>query len=43
LKNQVVTAQEAGHDLLAEMTLQLDEQINTAKLQLEELKTKLGL
>ncbi len=43
LKNKVVTAQEAGQDLLADMALQLDEQINTAKERLEELKTKLGL
>ena len=43
LRNQVITAQEAGQDLLAEMALQLDEQINTAKEQLEELKNKLGL
>ncbi len=43
LKNQVVTAQQAGSDLLAEMALQLDEQITTAKEQLQELKTKLGL
>ena len=43
LRNQVITAQEAGQDLLAEMALQLDEQINTAKEQLKELKTKLGL
>jgi hypothetical protein len=43
LRNQVITAQEAGHDLLAEMALQLDEQITTATEQLEELKTKLGL
>jgi len=43
LRNQVITAQEAGQDLLADMALQLDEQINTAKEQLKELKTKLGL
>lgn len=43
LKHQVITAQEAGYDLLAEMALQLDEQIATAKAQLEELKTKLEL
>jgi len=43
LRNQVITAQEAGHDLLAEMALQLDEQIITVKEKLKELKTKLGL
>ncbi|WP_233220775.1 hypothetical protein [Chlorogloea sp. CCALA 695] len=43
LRNQVITAQEAGSDLLAEMALQVDEQITTAKEQLKELKTKLGL
>lgn len=43
LRNQVITAQEAGHNLLAEMALQLDEQITNAKEQLQELKTKLGL
>ena len=43
LRNRVVTSQEAGNDLLAEMASQLDDQINTAKEQLKELKTKLGL
>ena len=43
LRNRVVTSQEAGHDLLAEMASQLDDKINTAKEQLKELKTKLGL
>jgi DnaJ-domain-containing protein 1 len=43
LKTKVITAQQAGRDLLAEMALQLDEQITAAKQQLEELKTKLGL
>ncbi|MCL6754648.1 hypothetical protein KBT16_28180 [Nostoc sp. CCCryo 231-06] len=43
LRNQVVTAQQAGHDLLAEMASQLDEQITTAKEKLKDLKTKLGL
>ena len=43
LRNRVVTSQDAGNDLLAEMASQLDDQINTAKEQLKELKTKLGL
>lgn len=43
LKSKVITAQEAGQDLLAEMALQLDEQITVAKERLEELKTQLGL
>ena len=43
LKTKVITAQQAGRDLLAEMAFQLDEQIAAAKQQLEELKTKLGL
>jgi DnaJ-domain-containing protein 1 len=43
LKTQIITAQQAGRNLLAEMAFQLDEQIVAAKQQLEELKTKLGL
>ncbi len=41
LKTKVVTAQQAGQDLLAEMASQLDGQIAVAKQQLEKLKTKL--
>jgi DnaJ-domain-containing protein 1 len=43
LKTQVITAQQLGRDLLAEMASQLDEQVAAAKQQLEELKTTLGL
>lgn len=43
LKAKVITAEQAGQDLLAEMALQLDEQITVAKERLEELKTQLGL
>ena len=43
LKTKVVTAQQAGQDLLAEMASQLDEQITAAKQRLEELKAQLGL
>jgi DnaJ-domain-containing protein 1 len=43
LKTQIITAQQAGRNLLAEMAFQLDEQIVAAKQQLEQLKTQLGL
>lgn len=43
LETKVITAQQAGRDLLAEMAFQLDEQITAAKQRLEELKAKLGL
>jgi DnaJ-domain-containing protein 1 len=43
LKTQVVRAEQAGQDLLAEMASQLDEQITNAQKRLEELREKLGL
>lgn len=42
LKIQVITAKEAGQDLLAEMARHLDEKIAEAQQRLTELKEKLG-
>jgi DnaJ-domain-containing protein 1 len=39
LKKQVLEVQSLGRDLLEEMALHLDEQINTAKKRLEELRS----
>lgn len=43
LRSRVIRANQEKTDLLAEMASQLDDQINSAKEQLKELKTKLGL
>lgn len=43
LRSRVIRANQEGNNLLAEIASQLDTQINSAKEQLKELKTKLGL
>ena len=43
LKTKVIQAQEIGQDLLADMSNELDEQINVAMQKLKELKIKLNL
>lgn len=43
LKAQVITLEQSGRDLLAEMASQLEQQITAAQQKLTELKAKLGL